>query len=159
MPNLKYGPIAKKSRVEDGSFKASQIIHERGAAFCLVDGSGDMEIAAAASTELFGYALVGFSNNDPHVTGNPGSKLFTTTSTAGAIKYSYMVGDPSTIYFVPSDAAYAATDKGIDCDIVVTSNKQMADIGTSSTNVLRVVGGKVGDSEVRVSIKAAVLQV
>ena len=43
---------------------------------------------------------------------------------------------------------------GIDCDIIGVNDgtKQVADIGTSSTNVLRIVGGTEGSAEVLVNI-------
>ena len=56
-----------------------------------------------------------------------------------------------------SDANFAVTDRGILCDLVMSTNDQQIDIGTSSTNVFQVspsiTAGTVGSvSEVEVKI-------
>lgn len=157
MPNIKYGPVNQPGRTSEKGFAASEVFHEKGAAFTQL-GSGLVEALAAADTAIFGYALLGFSFNDVHVSGAVGSRIFTTSATSGT-KYTHMAASPSTVYFVPMNTAFVLeTHQGLDCDIAVTSNKMMVNPGATSTKVVRIVDGRDGDSEVWVQIPDAKIQ-
>ena len=151
---LKFGPRrACQDDIEEREFAASQAFREDGAAFVAANSSGLMLAADASTAGLFGYALLGFSPSAPRVdeTGTYGQRVLTTAS---GDKFQVYSGDLATSFRVPSDASFAGV-VGLDCDLVVSSSKQMADIGTSSTNVLRIVGGISGESVVDVKINTA----
>lgn len=149
---LGYGPIHNiGGKVDDYVFAASETFREDGGAFVNINTSGLVQAAVAADATIFGYALLGFSPGAPRVdeTGTYGQRVLTTVA---GDSWRVYLADGSTVFKVPADDTYAkATHLGIDCDLVVTSNKQMADIGTSSTNVLRIVQGSGTDVEVVVN--------
>jgi len=118
-----------------------------------------MGVTLAADTVIFGWWNVpGFSPGATEVTGD----LFVTSGTAGTRYPGVIPGDPGLVFRMPTDEALTATHVGQNADIVVTTNQQFADLGTTTTDVLRVVGSQrlidEGLSEALVQIDAAALQ-
>jgi hypothetical protein len=150
---LKFGPYRNvHSDIQERTFKNAQVFQENGAHFVTMDNADLILAADASSAGLFGYALLGFSPGAPRVaaSGTYGSRLLTTVT---GDKFSvYLDGTGDTTYRVPSDANYAAGMAGLDCDLVLSTNRQLVDVGTSSTNVLRIVGGIVGEAVVDVKV-------
>jgi hypothetical protein len=138
-------------------FAASQYFHSQGAAFIYQDTSGHCAGALNATAGLTGwYTGVGFSPSAPGFLAPSTGDEVLTSSTAGT-KYKAMMASYADVFFVPTTAAYAAARLGETCDISgaasnATGAKQQAILGTTSTDVLRVLGGVVGDSEAYVSI-------
>lgn len=102
----------------------------------LVALSSGIIIKAVAASTAVGYATEG--------------------SAVGDVLIDVTVGNDFTLKGT-SDANFAVTDKGILCDIVGTTNL-LIDIGTSSTDVLKVgigedagVAGATTDVEVRIN--------
>lgn len=64
--------------------------------------------------------------------------------------------DPNLELVGTSDAAFAVTDRGIECDLVVNSTNQEIDLGASTTDVLKVLpgtdAGTVGSTTVVVKV-------
>lgn len=147
---LKYGPVGECGPApRKHVFATGETFHELGGAIVYVNASGNMAAGLAATAALFGYGLFEFSPEQSEVTGDVGSRIFTT----GTLKSYAVVRGSFDGIWMPADANYArATNLATDCDIVVTSSKQMADIGTSVTNVLRIVDGVEGSAEVLVNI-------
>lgn len=157
----RFGPINRTGAIGARMpFAASQVFHRLGAAFVVLGASdGRVAAAAAADTYLFGWWEVpGFSPGAPEVVGDK----FTSSATAGTKYDNVLAGNPLMTYKVPTDATLTAAMFGDACDLVVTSDKQMADVGTSVTDVLRIVGElkyvEEGLSEALVQINPAKLQ-
>jgi len=157
----RFGPIDRKGAIGVRMpFAASQPFHRLGAAFVtLASATGRVTAGVAADTYLFGWWEVpGFSPAAPEVA----SDVFTTSSTAGTKYDNVIAGNPLMTFHVPTDEALAAANMGDACDLVVTSSKQMADIGTSTTDLLRIVGSQrlvdAALSEALVQINPAKLQ-
>lgn len=159
VPAVKYGRVTSLGRPMRLPFAASQIFHRRGAAFVTVDASGYVTAGAAADTALFGWWEVpGFSPGASEVSGS----IFTTSSTAGTDYQGVVPAVPGEQYRVPTDAALTETMFGQACDIVVSSNQMLADVGTSTTDVLLILGKgefiDAGLSEAIVTINPAKVQ-
>lgn len=159
MARLKYG-----SEFEGGPlprsqpFAASQIFHEKGGAIVYADGSGNMVGALTATATLFGWAILGFSPDAPGVTGAAGSRILTTDSTAGASSFPVKAFCGADVFWMPPDATPTQAIVGNACDIIGVNDgtKQLADVGTSSTDVLRIVGQD--GTDVLVMVNPAKLQ-
>ena len=150
---LKFGPYRNvHGDIQERTFKTGQAFQENGAHFVTMDNADLILVADASSAGLFGYALLGFSPGAPRVasTGTYGSRILTTVT--GDKFEVYLDGGGDTTYRVPSNATYAAGMAGLDCDLVVSTSQLLVAVGTSSTNVLRIVGGVVGSSIVDVKI-------
>jgi len=150
---LKYGPYRNvHSDIQERTFKVGQVFQENGAHFVTMDNADLILAADASSAGLFGYALLGFSPGAPRVaeSGTYGQRLLTTV--AGDKFQVYLDGTGDTTYRVPADDDYAAGMAGLDCDLVLSTNRQLVDVGTSSTNVLRIVGGVVDSAIVDVKV-------
>jgi hypothetical protein len=140
---VKYGPDGAQGlgplRLP---FAASQQFHELGCAFTYADASGHQALALTATATLFGWALLGFSPQAPEVSGTHGARKFTTSSTA-ATKYDCKPLTGSEYIWGIGDASFSESDRGNACDLIGVNDgtQQKIDIGTSSTDVLRIIGG------------------
>lgn len=103
---------------------ASEVFKKKGGSFVKDDGSGRMEIATAAATNLAGYALF---NED-----------FTASSTEGATTLPVDISYDS-VYEIPISGTWADTMRGKTCDIIITSSIQYANVDASATDVLILV--------------------
>ena len=162
--SVKYGRVTALGRPMRLPFAASQPFHNRGAAFVLVDSSGYVTAGIAASTALFGwFECPGWSPGSVLVTSTTGGYVWTSSSVAGT-DYSGVV--PAVVgeqFRCPTDAALEETHFGAAADIVVqTGNIQQVDLGTTSTDLLLVLGkGELIDaglSEAIVGINPAKIQ-
>jgi hypothetical protein len=123
-------------------FAASQYFHERGGALLFSD-TGNLKLALTATAHVFAWGMFGFSPDAPGVTGTAGSRYFLSSATAGT-KYLAKPLTGSEIFVMPGDDSFvSATHRGLDCDLVSVNDgtQQVADIGTTSTNILRIIGG------------------
>lgn len=157
---LKYGP-----KFESGPrplylpVEASQKFHEQGNAFVTsTAGTGHLGLSLTADTTIFGWLLTGFSPRAPEVSGSLGSYVFTTSSTAGT-RYLVKPLDPSEVFYVKADAVFAEAMRGDACDLIGVNDgtAQTADVGTSTTDVLRILDGVVGVADVLVAVNPSKL--
>lgn len=141
-------------------FAASQRFSQQGAAFIFLDASGHATKALNATAGLAGwFTEVGFSiagENSRVAEDSNGVLEYTTSSTAGT-EYRALIATPADIFKVPTSAAYAAARLGETADITGVSdntsgNIQKVALGTTTTDVLRVIGGTVGVAEAYVAI-------
>lgn len=103
---------------------ASEVFKKAGGAFMQTDGSGRAEIATAAAVDIVGHAMF---NED-----------FTASSTEGATKLP-INRSLEAWYEIPVSGTWADTMVGEDCDIIVTSSIQYANLAASTTKVLNIV--------------------
>lgn len=103
---------------------ASEVFKKKGGAFMQTDGSGRAEIATAAATDIVGHAMF---NED-----------FTASSTEGATKLP-INRSLEAWYELPVSGTWADTMLGEDCDIIVTSSIQYANLAAATTRVLNIV--------------------
>lgn len=159
--SLKYGPV----RPEYGlaarllPLEASQQFHEAGNALVTATaGTGHLGVSLTADTTLYGWVMLGFSPGLAEVSGTYGARKFTTSATAGT-KYMVKPLTPSDELFCKAAQAHAADYLGDFCDIIGVNDgtAQTVDTNTGSTDVLRIIDGVVGDSEVFCVANAAVL--
>ena len=147
MPARSYGPIfrtVEPTVVPNIPMAASAAFKALGGKFVTWDGTSTATISVAGDTQIFGWAAV---NGD-----------LTTSATAGADKVA-VITDLNCVFELPSDAVFTAA-QGLaliqkTCDLVVNSTIQQADIGASSTDVLKIVGFNVTDQTVYVTINPA----
>ncbi len=146
---LKYGPedLMAGVRPRKLPFAASQKFHELGGALLFSD-AGDLKLSLTATAHVFGWAVLGFGANvDGISTDAAGSRYWTSSSTAST-KYMAKPLTPSECIWMPGDASFVSgTHRGLDCDLIGVNDgtKQQADIGTSSTNILRIIGAGSDD--------------
>lgn len=157
---MDYGPkdFCKGPAPIDTDFATGQIFAKGGGRFVYL-ASGNATGALTATAALFGWAVLGWSPGSRYVSGTYPSYVFTTDSSA-VEKHLVKPLDPGSIFYMPADDTYAkATHKGKDCDLIGVNDgtAQVADIGTSSTNVLRIIDGdgtvvqvQVPDSKIQV---------
>lgn len=151
MAVLKYGQVSGDEQVFEYGISASQAFSRIGGGFVKLDTStGYVTVIGAADPEIFGWAVPAFGNND-RISGN----IFTSSSTAGNDKAQVYIAHSNAIFRIPADATPVITDQGKACDIVVASNVQQADIGTSATDVLSIIKvsqDDIDDTAVRVAV-------
>lgn len=154
MARLKYGAEFEGGPLPRSQpFAASQIFHEKGGALVYADGSGYMTGALTATATLFGWALLGFGYAAPGITGAAGARILTTSSTAGADSHPVKPLSGADVFWMPPDATPTQASVGNACNIIGVNDgtKQVADIGTSTTDVLRIVGQDGADVLVMVN--------
>lgn len=104
---------------------ASEIFKKKGAQFVTDDGSGRVEIAGAASTNIIGWAML--------------SEDFTASSTEGGTDMAVNL-DLNAIFEIPVDAGtYNANTRGETCDLSLTSNVLGANLAASSVDIIEIV--------------------
>lgn len=120
---------------------ASEVFKKKGGAFVKDDGSGRMEVASAASTNIAGYALF---NDD-----------FTSSSTEGGTTLPVDLSYDSVFEIPINSGTWADTMRGKTCDLSVSSNIQGANLAASSTDVIILVdkGTTTGTTVVSVLCK------
>jgi len=157
---LKYGP-----KFESGpaplylAVEASQKFHEQGCAFVTsTAGTGHLGVSLTADTTVFGWLLTGFSPRSPEVTGSVGSYVYTTSSTAGT-RYLVKPLCASDVFYCKADAVFAEAMRGDAGDLVGVNDgtAQTVDVGTSSTDIVRMIDGVVGTADVLVMVNPAKL--
>jgi hypothetical protein len=153
MAVLRYGQVGGEEQVVEVGITASDAYDLKGGAFVKLDNStGYVTLCLAADTEIYGWAKPPFGRND-RVSGT----TYTASSTAGLDKAQVYLAHGGAIFRMPADAAPAKTDIGRACDIVMSGNIQQADIGTSTTDVLRIVNvttDDIADTAVQVTVNA-----
>lgn len=146
--NLSYGirNEGTLSLTQPLDLAASCVFKNKGGKFMTKDGSGNYAISVATDTQIAGWAMY--------------SGDFTSSSTATADKV-VICDDLDAIFEMPTDAAFTAAELkaliGKTCDLVVNSSVQQADIGASSTDVVKIVGGDVTAQTVFVKLNPAKL--
>ena len=161
MSRIKFGPEcwAGGPQPINLPMAASQKFHELGGALCHVDSNGRFALTLTATASVLGWCNLGYSVGDSHVSGSVGSRVFTTSSTAGEKQLMTILAGGEMFWMPADDTFVEATHRGIDCDLIGVNDgtKQTADIGTSSTNILRIIDGT--GTEVLVQVVAGILQV
>lgn len=141
MGRLKYGPVSQLGISLDMPVAALQYFHERGGAITYADASGHQTLALTATASVFGWLELGISADGPGVAGAVGSQYWLSSATAGADSRPCRILNPCEAFWMPADATPAQTDVGNACDLIGVNDgtKQTADIGTSSTDILRII--------------------
>lgn len=107
---------------------ASQAFKHLSGCFVKLDSSERADIAEAADTQIYGWALAG---------------ELTTSSTAGQTILTVNISTEA-VYLMPLDAARTVAQLqdlvGKTCDIVFAGGIQYADYDASTTDVLQIVG-------------------
>lgn len=162
---LKYGPqdMELGPRPRKMPFAASQKFHELGGAFVHA-ASGNMTLTLTATAYVFGWAMLGFGPDVEGITGSAGSRYWTSSATAGT-KYSVKPLSGAEVLVMPGDDSFvSATHRGNACDLIGVNDGtvQQADIGTSTTDILRILGAGSDDggsaTEIVVMVNPAKLQ-
>jgi hypothetical protein len=132
---IKYGWVSGGRQGREYKVAASQYFNRLGGHFVYADTAGNITLAVSTTTTLLGWAEV---PKDA-----AGKSAWMSSSTAGADKV-FVITDPTAIYAIPGAAAVNATQIGNACDIVMTNATyallQSANVGTTSTDVLRIEG-------------------
>jgi len=151
-----FGPIKGPIVGSYLPIAASQYFAFGGGAFGDLNSSGHYTIAETADTALWGWALAPKS-----VTATAGLTYYLSSSTAGADKL-FVIHCVETVFDMPtSTATMAASQVGELCDLISTNGAttpQYANVGTNSTDVLRVVGGDITLDIAHVVMNEATLQ-
>ncbi len=155
---LKYGP-----KMECGPaplklpYAASQRFREDGNAFVHV-ASGNLNLTLTATTYVAGWALLGFAVNAPEVSGSYGSREFTTSATAATEYLTKVLCGCDLIWTFGDDSFVSATHRGNACDLIGVNDgtQQKTDIGTSTTDILRIIDGT--GTSILVAVNPAKLQ-
>lgn len=163
---LKYGPESydQGPRPRKMPMAASQKFHERGGAFCHAV-SGNLTLTLTATAYVFAWVLLGYAPDAPGMSSDAaGSRYFTTSATA-ATKYLAKPLSGSDIYVMPGNSSFvSATHRGVACDLIGVNDgtQQLADIGTSTNDILRILGGGNDEgglaTDIIVMVNAAKLQ-
>jgi len=125
LPMLSYATQSGASQiVGPAPVGASEVFKAKGGKYVVQDGSGNVDIAGAADIP-YGWAC--------------GVGDLTAGATDGLTKLPAIDVNPLVVREMPADAAVTASLIGKTCDIVVNSNIQQADIGSSATDVLVIV--------------------
>lgn len=137
---VKHGYACGKQTVHHYPCAASvNFEHKSGKYVNRDDTSGNVAIAEDADGYLLGWALVGD---------------ITSNSTAGIDEVPVDTSLNSR-YWMPADAAVTGALVGKTCDIVMSSTTQQADIGTGTTNVLKIYDVDVTNQYVLVGMNPA----
>jgi len=131
---VQYGQISGSEAVVSLPLGASEVFTDTGGKWVVPDGSGYFDAAATGATEIFGWARCG---------------AFTSQATDGFDSVPVNVATDA-IYRMPADDAVTADMVGKVCDLVVTSDVQYADVGTSTHDVLFIVDVDITNQEVLV---------
>ena len=137
MASLKYGCINPSPKGREYPVAATQKFKHEGGAFVYLDGSGHVTLVATATATIFGYAII------PAGVGAAaaGSAFWQSSGTAGADKL-FVITDDDAEFIIPADDTVTVAMAGNACDIVALTDgtAQVADVGTSTTDVLRIQG-------------------
>lgn len=104
---------------------ASEVFKKKGGSFVKDDGSGRMEVAVAASTNIAGCALF---NED-----------FTSSSTEGGTTLPVDLSYDSVFEIPINSGTWADTMRGKTCDLSISSSIQGANLAASATDVIILV--------------------
>lgn len=124
---LKYGHIKGAAIYLPAPMGASEVIKAASGRFGRTDGSGRIEIAPAAETQLDGFVELAEQ---------------TCSATEGATIGSLIPACCPCIYRIPIDTGtYVAGMRYDTCDLGVTSDIQGADLTASTTDVIIIMDG------------------
>lgn len=121
--DLKYGYLYGPRVHVPVPAAASQAFKNLSGKFIKLDASERADIADSGDPALFGWAEIG---------------QVTTSSTAGQDTLTVNIAFDA-VYRIPADAAVTADLRGKTCDLIVTSDIQMADIGESNEDVIQII--------------------
>ena len=137
---IKYGyAFGPRVLVGPCAIGASEVFKDTGGKFVKFDNDRQIEVALAADTALFGWAECG---------------KFTASSTEGKDKVMVDISCES-VYYIPADEAVTIALRGKTCDFVLDSNRQRADVGVGTTNVILIVDVDIANQAVYVQINRA----
>lgn len=135
---VKYGKVLC-GPIQWFGITAAQNFEQRSGHFVKL-ASGLLTIAGSGDTELIGWALIGD---------------VTASSTAGQDKCPVDMSLES-VWEIPTDAVFTAAEAlafiGDTCDLITTSNIQMADIGEATEEVIQIIGYNVDRQTVYVRL-------
>ena len=144
--NTKMGQIFKSYppvTIPSVPLAASVAFKNLGGKFMTKDGSGNYALSVATDSQIAGWADVG---------------EFTSSASAAA-QTAPLIVDLGAIFEIPVDAAITDASLialiGLTCDLVVNAGIQQAAIGTSTYDVVKIVGGSVANQTVYVQINPA----
>ena len=147
---VKYGYLrGPRMIVKAWPIAASQVFHDRGGKFVILDTNDRVDIADSGNAQIEGWA------ESP--SGQGLAAGFTSSATAGADSAEVDVSELS-LYRVPADADPANT-RGETCDLIVTTNIQYADVGESNEDVIQILDLDTADDTVDVRMTSRLMAV
>lgn len=138
MASLKYGCITPNVKAREYPVAASQQFKHEGGAFVHLDSSGHVTLTLTATATIFGYVA-----SVPAGLGSGSTAgVWISSATAGADKLLVIPVSEGAEFIVPADDTVTASMAGNACDLVAVNDgtAQVADVGTSTTDVLLIQG-------------------
>ena len=138
MASLTYGHISGDIEVRELPVAASQYFYQNGVNAVYLDGSGHVTLALTATATLYGFAIppkgrgAGTSDN-----------YWLSSSTAGEDTIAVVVNPSANARFLlPADDTVTQAMVGNACDLIAVNDgtATTVDVGTSSTDVFRIIG-------------------
>jgi hypothetical protein len=150
---MRYGCITGVHRSKEYPVAASQkFLRANGGAFVIMNGSGHLELALTATATIFGYVVI----PQNYVSAGTDSAVFQSSATAGADRLP-VIRAVDAKFLVKADDTPTQSQVGNLCDLIGVNDgtAQLADIGTSTTDVLRIVdiGTNVGGAATSVVVE------
>lgn len=150
---MKHGCITGLHKSVEMPIAASQIFRRSdGGAFVIMNSSGHLEQALSATATIWGYVVI----PQAYVSAGTNAAFFTSSATAGADRLPCIRAIDAE-FLVPADDTATQAQVGNLCDIVCVNDGtgQVADIGTSTTDVLKIsrLGTDVGGLSTDVVVK------
>jgi len=137
---IKYGyAFGPRVLVGPCAIGASEVFLDTGGKFVKFDNDRQIEVALAADTALFGWAECG---------------KFTASSTEGKDKVMVDISCES-VYYIPADEAVTIALRGRTCDLIVDTNRQRADVGEGTEDVILIVDVDVANQALYVRMNYA----
>ncbi len=137
MASLKYRCLTPNVQVEEHLVAASMKFAHEGSAFCYLDGSGLVTVAAVGANEIYGWVLV------PEGTGAGSTASYWQSNSSGTSKVQVIV-DRKARFLVPLDTTITRSNLGDALDIATPPSnngaQQTLDVGTTADDVARIVG-------------------
>jgi hypothetical protein len=149
---MKTGCITGVHRSTEYPVAASQKFLRSGGAFVYLNSSGHVTLALTATATLFGYAVVPLG----YVSAGTDTNVWESSATAGADKIPVITGLGNE-FLIGADDTVTVAMAGNACDLVGVNDgtAQVADVGTSSTDVLIITrrGLDVGGTATQAVVK------
>ena len=137
---IKYGyAFGPRVLVGPCAIGASEVFLDTGGKFVKFDNDRQIEVADSGDAALFGWAECG---------------KFTASSTEGKDKVMVDISCES-VYYIPADEAVTIALRGKTCDFVLDSNRQRADVGVGTTNVILIVDVDIANQALYVRMNYA----
>ena len=150
---LNYGPLNPsdiQGKVPDVLLKPAEVFNAQSGKFVARDGTDDMDVAQSGDTQIEGWA---------EVQGVTGSAAGFTVPASTIPTRVDVINDLNARFLMPADAAVTAAIINLTCDIIVSANVQLADVGESNEDVLVIYDVNVALQLVEVGLNSSKMHV